>query len=188
MGPTHGHREVMENDGTQQYDSSRESCEEKIRLRHFYPSRQRLLFVHELLWSYQTMLQRDNSFARVFNVPLVSDVLAAKVARLFSEARPKVLEAYHEDVSWVDVVREGSIEVKRHDSGKYQYFLPKRRVLLEMTEFDHSLILSGIPRQLIHPRSHPSDVQAERNTLDLMAKELSSWNDIIVERKNSQYG
>ena len=188
MGPDHGHREIVENDGTQQYDSSRESCEEKIRLRHFYPSRQRLLFVRELLRSYQAMLQEDNSFARAYNVPLMSDVLAEKVVRLFSEARPKILEACHDDVSWVDIVRERSIEVKRHDSGKYQYFLPNRRVLLEISEFDHSLILSGIPRQLIHPKSHPNDVQAERNTLDLMAKELSSWNDILVKRKNSQCG
>ena len=45
------------------------------------------------------MLQRDNSFTRVFNVLLMSDILAIKVARLFSEAHLKVLEAYHKDVS-----------------------------------------------------------------------------------------
>lgn len=174
--------EILEDDN-RQYDSSLDSGEEKIRLRHFYPSRQKLLFVRELLRSYQARLDGDNSFARMFNVPLMSDVLAERIARLFSESRPKVLEACNDDINWVDVVRECLVEVKRHDNGMYQYYLPKRKALVEMSEFDHCLVLSGIPRQLVHPKSHPSDVQAERRTLELLAKEISSWNDIILNRK-----
>ncbi|KAI2756354.1 hypothetical protein DTO006G1_7994 [Penicillium roqueforti] len=174
--------EIVQDDDCQ-YDSSLDSGEEKIRLRHFYPSRQKLLFVRELLRSYQAMLDGDNSFARMFNVPLMSDVLAERITRLFSESRPKVLEACNHDINWVDVIRECLVEVKRHDNGMYQYYLPKRKALVEMSEFDHCLVLSGIPRQLVHPKSHPSDVQAERSTLELLAKEISSWNDIILNRK-----
>ncbi|KAJ6033856.1 pectate lyase superfamily protein domain-containing protein [Penicillium canescens] len=176
----HGHEnKEVEEDDNNQYDSTLGPCEEQVRLRHFYPSRQKLLFVLEILRSYQAMLHGDNSFARFFNVPLMSDVLAERIVSLFSEARPKILEACNHDINWADVVRERLFEVKRHENGKYQYYLPKRKALVEMSEFDHCLILSGIPRQLVHPKSHSSDVQAERSTLELIAKEIASWNDIL---------
>lgn len=80
--------EIVQDDDCQ-YDSSLDSGEEKIRLRHFYPSRQKLLFVRELLRSYQAMLDGENSFARMFNVPLMSDVLVERITRLFVNHAPR---------------------------------------------------------------------------------------------------
>lgn len=107
------------------------------------------------------------------------DSLAEKLTGLFSEPRPNVLESCNNDISWANIVRESSLEVRPSADGKFQYYLPNRKALLEVSEYDHHLIQSSLPRQLLHPQSHPSDVQAEKDALDLMAKEISSWGEIL---------
>lgn len=105
---------------------------------------------------------------------------------MFTDPRPKILEACGDDISWVDVVRESSPEVKCQD-GKYQYYLPQHKARVEVCQFDHHLISAGHLRQLIH-RFHKSDVQAERDALDMMGKEISSWGCILLDSESTAIG
>ncbi|KAJ5309347.1 uncharacterized protein N7443_001808 [Penicillium atrosanguineum] len=180
MESRHDNAENTCNGGDLSYNFSLGPCEERIR-RHFFDGpHQDLLLVHNFLQKLQGTAKRDYSLARFFEVPLISDALAQRMTYMFTDARPKILEACSDDVSWIDVVRESSPEVKYQD-GKYHYYLPQRKVRVEVCQFDHHLISAGHLRQLIHPRFHQIDVQTELDALNLMAKEISSWGCILLD-------
>jgi hypothetical protein len=167
------------------FHSILKSYEAQIRSRHFGSSRQRLLSVLELSQSYQTFLQGGKSLARLFHVALMSDTLAEKVVRLFSELYPRVLEVDNEScdkyIHWVDIVCDQMYESKRQDDGKYHCRLQNCKAWIEISEFDYNLILSGLPQQFVHPFSHMSDVRAEIETMRLATTEILSWNKIALE-------
>mgnify|MGYP006902573060 CR=1 FL=1 len=99
----------------------------------------------------------------------MSDTLAEKVVRLFSELHQRVLEVDNEScdkyIHWVDISCDQMYESKRQDDGKYHCRLQNCKAWIEVSEFDYNLILSGLPQQLVRPFSHMSDVRAEIETM-----------------------
>ncbi|KAJ5318289.1 hypothetical protein N7476_004709 [Penicillium atrosanguineum] len=156
----------------------------KIKSTYFATSRQTLLTALELSRAYQRILTDDHSLARHMNVPLMSDILAEKISHLFSEARPHILEIGAEeksnDITWVDVIREGSFHTE-HQNEKFRLRLRNREAVVEMTQFDYDLILSGMPWKLVHPQSHASDILAEISAIDLVASEMRIWKGIVAK-------
>jgi hypothetical protein len=136
--------------------------------------------------TYQNALQDGHSVARYMNIPLMSDVLAEKISYLSSEVRPHILESGGEDcvncISWVDVIREGPLRAEKHNE-KYRFRVQNRREVFEMTQFDFNLILSGLPRKLVHPETHTSDILAEISAIDLLASEMRAWKSASAEGK-----
>ncbi|KAJ5318611.1 hypothetical protein N7476_005031 [Penicillium atrosanguineum] len=180
MESRHDDPEITCDDGDSPNCSSLGPCEEKIRRGFFHRPYEDLLLIQNLLQELQDRVKGDHSLARFFQVPLMSDALAQRMTCLFTDARPKVLEACSNEVSWIDVVRESSPEVKYQD-GKYQYYLPQQKARVEVCHFDHHLISAGHLRLLIHPRFHQSDVQVERDVLHMMAKEISTWGCTLLD-------
>jgi hypothetical protein len=166
---------------TQTRNSVFHPCGAQIQSQYFESSRHTLLSVFELSQEYNKVLQNGGSLARHFNVPLVSDILAERVVCLFSEVRPHVLEAEDDgsgsDITWIDVVRECPSNGEWRD-GKYQIRLRNKHALIQITQFDYNLILSDIPRRLVHPRSHATDILAEMQALELMTIEMRLWNSV----------
>ena len=105
-------------DGDSVYSSSLGPCEEKIRARFFHRPHQDLLLIRKWLQELQGIVSRDHSLVRFFQVLYMSDALAQRMPCMFTDPRPKILEACSDDISWVDVVRESSPEVK-YQEGKY---------------------------------------------------------------------
>lgn len=122
------------------------------------------------------------------NMPLRSDILAEKISCLFSEARPHTLEIeeVHSGacISWIDVIREGQFDVEKQND-KCRFRLRDRKAVCEMTQFDYDLIVSGLPRKLVHPESHTSDILAEISAIDLMTSEMEVWKVISAKSKLS---
>lgn len=158
-----------------------------IKSTYFASSRQALITALELSQAYQRILKDDHSLARHMNVPLMSDILAEKISHLFSEARPRVLEIganeSSNEITWVDAIREGSFHTE-HENEKYRLRLRNREAVVEMTQFDYDLILSGMPWKLVHPQSHPSDILAEISAIDLVASEMRVWKGIVAESRS----
>ncbi|KAJ6117888.1 hypothetical protein N7523_005769 [Penicillium sp. IBT 18751x] len=128
----------------------------------------------------QAALQNETSAARVFGVRLLGDALAIKVADLLIEPQPQVIEADHavdrEKICWLDLILEPRFESYRRDEGSYHCRINKCNALVVMSAWDHDLIVTC--RQLVYTQTYLCDKLAEKNTLESMAKALSSCNDI----------
>ena len=140
----------------------------------------------------QEALQSDVSAARVFGIPLLSDALAIKVADLLSRSHPQVVEANvnleeareEDEIQWLDLIREPRFEPQCQDNGNYQCRMQKRHALVEMSAWDHDLVVTC--RQLVYTQTYLCDMLAEKETLELMAKALSSCNEIATECEDTQ--
>ena len=95
-------------DGDSVYSFSLGPCEEKIRARFFHRPHQDLLLIRKWLQELQGIVNSDHSLVRFFQVPFMSDALAQRMTYMFTDPRPKILEACSDEISWVDVVRESS--------------------------------------------------------------------------------
>ncbi|KAJ5465992.1 hypothetical protein N7530_009779 [Penicillium desertorum] len=83
-------------------------------------------------------------------------------------------------ISWVDVIREGPLQAEKHNE-KYRFRLQNRREVFETTQFDFNLIVSRLPRKLVHPETHTSDILAEISAIDLLASEVRAWKSAAAE-------
>ncbi|KUM57412.1 hypothetical protein ACN42_g9773 [Penicillium freii] len=151
---------------------------------HMDTLRLTLLSALENSKSHQNALQDGHSVARYMNIPLMCDILAEKISYLFSEVRPHILESEDKDcdncINWTDVIREGPLQAEQHNE-KYRFRLRGRREVFEMTQFDYDLILSGLPRKLVHPETHTSDILAEISAIDLLTSEMRAWKSAAAE-------
>ncbi|KAJ5808843.1 hypothetical protein N7474_010112 [Penicillium riverlandense] len=157
-------------DGERQEDNpTLRDGEGQPRLQQFDPSRQKLLAILELSRSFHAVFQGDTSIARYFKVPLMSDTVAERVAWLFNEPHPQVIESENDDcgdnITWIDIIRDHTCEPKLQSDGSYYCRLEKRGVLVKISEYDRNLIFSDDLRNLVHIKSHGSDVQAEKDTM-----------------------
>lgn len=140
----------------------------------------------------QEALQSDVSAARVFGIPLLSDALAIKVADLLSRSQPQIVEANvnleeageEEDIYWLDLIQEPHFAPQCQDDGNYQCRIQKRNALVEMSAWDHDLVVTC--RQLVYTQTYLCDMLAEKDTLEWMARALSSCNEIATECEATQ--
>ncbi|KAJ5155662.1 hypothetical protein N7492_008500 [Penicillium capsulatum] len=153
--------------------------------RSFKLSEEKLASTLELLRSYHVVLQAGVNLARLFQVPLTSDLKAPELGHLFDSLSPRVLEieqGEHDTIHWADVVRAPKYAPERQDDGKYHVRLDKSNALVELSGRDHETVMTGMPRQLIDPYSYPSDVVSEHNTVKWTMAQIALWRDIIVQR------
>lgn len=152
--------------------------------RCFKLSEEKLTSTLELLWSYQVVLRADVNLARLFQVPLTSDLKASELGHLFDSLSPRVLEIEqggYDSIHWADVVRAPGYAPERQDDGKYHVRLDKGNALVELSGRDHETVMTGMPRQLIDPYSYPSDVFSELNTVKLAMAHIAPWKNITVQ-------
>lgn len=99
-------------------------------LRHLVPPERTLRSTLELLQSYQTVLQADKNLARLFEVPLASDLKAERLQSLFTEKNPRVLEADQArcTIHWADVVLSLTYESEQQTDGNYHVRVDKGKV------------------------------------------------------------
>jgi hypothetical protein len=81
------------------------------------------------------------------------------------------------DVRWLDIVLAPTYTPERREDGYYYVQLDGRKGLIRITESDHNFIESGLPQKLINPRSYPSDVQSEEETMRLVEELLLDLNE-----------
>ena len=137
--------------------------------------------------SQQEVLQSETSLARIFGERLLSDALAIKVADLLSKSQPQILETNvhldeadeEDDIHWLDLIREPQFEPQCQDDGNYQCRIQKRNALVQMSAWDHDLIVTC--RQLAYTQTYLCDMLAEKDTLEFMARALSSCNQIASD-------
>lgn len=152
-------------------------------LAHLTLPEKRLLSILELLQSYQTVLQADMNLARLFHIPLTSDLKAEGLGSLFSKRKPHVLEADQAGctIQWADVVLSRTYESKRQSDGNHHVGVDKDRALLEMSKEDHDFIATGLPRQLIDPHSYHCDVASEIYIVKLTRPQIAPWRDLTLQ-------
>ena len=135
----------------------------------------------------QEALRSDVRTARVFGIPLLSDALAIKVAELLSRSQPQIVEANvnlaeareEDEIYWLDLIQEPHFEPQCQDNGSYHCRIQKRNALVEMSDRDHDLVVTC--RQLVYTQTYLCDMRVEKDTLELMARALSSCNEIATE-------
>lgn len=129
----------------------------------------------QLVQPYLVSLQSDTSLARYLNVGLASDRIVRRVDRLFDPICVVEYERgeFDKDIRWLDLILEPAYQPVRRENGCYYVSLDGRKGLVKVSEQDHDLILSGLPRQLIQPKSYTSDVMAEMDAVDYVYKEVS---------------
>lgn len=161
-------------------NTSAEASANQPYARAFKLSEQKLASTLDLLRSYQVVLQAGVNLARLFQVPLTSDLKASELGHLFDSLSPRVLEVEHGahgTVHWADVVRGPKYAPERQDDGKYHVRLDKGNALVELSGRDHETVMTGMPRQLIDPYSYPSDVVSELNIVKLAMAQIAPWKD-----------
>ncbi|GIJ92748.1 hypothetical protein Asppvi_002026 [Aspergillus pseudoviridinutans] len=157
-------------------------CEEKVHT-HFNTARQRLQSVLQLLRSQSAVLQSEDSLARHFHVPFASDSIAERVGVLFDELRILKDEngEFDNDIRWIDILLAPTYEPMPQEDGSYHLRLEGRKGLIKLSKLDHDLVMTGMPRQLVHLLLHPSDVLAEKETMKRVAEELSLLNELASQ-------
>ncbi|KAF7177422.1 hypothetical protein CNMCM7691_005627 [Aspergillus felis] len=153
----------------------------------FTPARQWLRSVLELSRAQVAVLRGEYSLARYFNVPFASDSIAERVENLFGELRVLKDENGELDngIRWIDVLLAPTYEPTPQEDGSLHLRLDGRKGLIKMSTSDHDLIKTGIPQQLLNPRTYESDVLAERETMKLVEQELAFLNEVASQIINT---
>ena len=112
----------------------------------------------------------------------MSDELAKGIHSMFKSPGPHILDpeklACAGNISWMDVVRETDYQAEKQPDGSYIYDLCSQGISIRLSDYQHGLLLSGLPQQLVQPWSFEKDVRAERGALRLIAREISTWNQL----------
>lgn len=152
--------------------------------RRFLMSGEKLVSTLQWLQSYQIILQADVNHARLYQVPLASDLKTQGLKALFSRHKPKVLELEQVDgaaIHWADVVRSPTYCPELQDDGHYHVRVDKGNALVELSKADHDFIVTGIPQRLIDPHSYLCDVVSEIDTVRLAMAQIAPLKDITVQ-------
>ncbi|KAJ6038420.1 uncharacterized protein N7446_005220 [Penicillium canescens] len=152
---------------------------------HFKPFQDKLSSVLQHSRSHFRALAGRESFAGFLNVPLMSDALVKTIEVMFEAARPRVLQLRNDEVNanihWLDVIKESDYQAEYKGNGIYHFHMRDRGAIVQLSAFQHNMILSGLPRKLVQPWSYEKDVQTELNTLALAAEMTSLMNELASE-------
>ncbi|KAJ5384719.1 hypothetical protein N7517_002630 [Penicillium concentricum] len=152
---------------------------------HFKPVQDQLSLVLQHSRSHYRALAGRESFAGFLNVPLISDTLVKTIEVMFGAPKPCVLQLQNDEASaninWLDVVKERNYQAEYKGNGIHHFHMRDRGVIVQLSAFQHNMILSGLPRKLVQPWSYERDVQTELNTLALTAEMTSRVNQIASE-------
>ncbi|KAJ5593599.1 hypothetical protein N7537_010503, partial [Penicillium hordei] len=152
---------------------------------HFKSFQDMLSLVLQHSRSHFRALAGRESFAGFLNVPLISDVLVKTIEGMFEAPKPCVLPLQNDEASaninWLDVVKERDYQAEYKGNGSYHFHMRDRGVIVQLSAFQHNMVLSGLPRKLIQPWSYEKDVQTELNTLALTAEMTSRMNQLASE-------
>jgi hypothetical protein len=157
---------------------------DRICTRFFEAPCKKLSSTLELLKHYETFLLGDGFLAHLFDVPLVSDAQADKLCHFFSRPEPQILEdtaTAASPVQWADIIRSPNYEPTLQDDGSYRLFLSEHNMWVKLSESDHSLMETLLPRQLVDPKSYLPDVKAEIKTTELARAQITGWQKVIFE-------
>ncbi|KAJ6101767.1 hypothetical protein N7486_004194 [Penicillium sp. IBT 16267x] len=121
------------------------------------------------------------NLARLFVIPLTSDLKEEGLGSLFSKRKPHVLEADQAGCTlhWADVALSRAYESKRKSDGIHHVRVDKGRALLEVSKEDHDFIATGLPRQLIDPHSYPCGVALEIDIAELTQSQTATIDKIV---------
>lgn len=159
----------------------------RVYWQHFQPSQDKLCSILQQSQSHLRALVGRESFAGFLNVSLMSDMLAKKTEVIFEAPRPCVLQPENGeagvDISWLDVVKEKNYQAEHKGHGIYHFHMRDRDVIVQLSTFQHNMILSGLPRKLVQPWSYEKDVQMELYSLALAAEMTSLINQTASEGK-----
>ncbi|KAJ6019978.1 hypothetical protein N7522_000053 [Penicillium canescens] len=152
---------------------------------HFKPFHDKLSSVLQRSRSHFTALAERESFAAFLSVPLISDVPVKKIEGMFETPKPRVLLLQNDEASaninWLDVVKEKNYQAEYKGNGNYHFHMLDWGVIVQLSAFQHNMILSGLPRKLVQPWSYEKDVQTELSTLALAAEMTSLENHLASE-------
>ncbi|KAI2787057.1 hypothetical protein POX_f07412 [Penicillium oxalicum] len=160
---------------------------DRIRREYFEPSRKRLQSTLELLQSHQYVSFLAPFVAPLvglFEVPLVSDVQVENLHHNFSTPQPNLLKASTgrtSPVQWADIARLHSYDPVPQEDGSYHIHIPGDKTVVKRSKFDHDMLISTIPRQMIDPMSYASDVSAEIDVIRLAMAQLALWKDLASQ-------
>ncbi|CAG7947357.1 unnamed protein product [Penicillium salamii] len=157
----------------------------RVYWQHFQLSQDKLCSILQQSQSHLRALVGRESFAGFLNVSLMSDMLAKKTEVIFEAPRPCVLQPENGeaavDISWLDVAKEKNYQAEHKGNGIYHFHMPDRDVIVQLSTFQHNMILSGLPRKLVQPWSYEKDVQMGLYSLALAAEMTSLINQTASE-------
>ncbi|KAJ6033780.1 uncharacterized protein N7446_007927 [Penicillium canescens] len=162
----------------------------RVYRQHFQPSEDMLGFVLQQSQSHLRALAGRESFAGFLNVSLMSDILVKRTEVIFDAPSPCVLQSENSEastnISWLDVVKAKNYQAEHTGNGVYHFHMRDRGVIVQLSTFQHNMLLSGLPRKLVEPWSYEKDVQMELYTLALAAEMTSHMNQLASEGKPTQ--
>ncbi|KAJ5704359.1 hypothetical protein N7536_000048 [Penicillium majusculum] len=104
---------------------------------------------------------------------------------MFEAPKPCVLQLQtgeaSANINWLDVVKERNYQAEYKGDGFYHFHMRDRGVIVQLSAFQHNMILSGLIRKLVQPWSYERDVQTELNTLALTAEMVSRMNQLASQ-------
>lgn len=152
------------------------------------PLQDQLRSILEESQNFLAQLQDSESFASTLNVSLISVDLMKRIDFIFGSESPRLLHparvSLSKPITWLDVVTESNSKVNFKGSGIYEYRLLTLDVIVELSEFQHNMILSGLPRKLISPWYYERDIQTEIHALSL-TEEATHLSDHLLFKRES---
>lgn len=166
------------------------SQEEEVRQRYFIPVEEKLHSIINQAQMYRNILCEGKSLARTLGLSLVSDELAKDIHSMLKSPSPHVIGRENAlcdgNITWLDVLYETNYQAEKQPDGTYVCHLPSQGLRIQLSDYQHGLLLSGIPQQLVQPWSFEKEVRAEVNVLRLAVQEISTWNRLASEGDHPQ--
>ena len=142
-------------------------------LEQFPPLQEKLCSALEDSQDLLTQFRRNTSLAGIFDAPMISVQLMKGVDALFGSPSPKIVQrgqnTMQKPISWPDIVTASNCKIENKEAGIFHYHLDDVEAIAELSEFQHSIVLSGLLQKLTQPWSYKRDVQTELYTLSSIA-------------------
>lgn len=142
-------------------------------LEQFQPLQEKLCSALEDSQDLLTQFRRNTSLAGIFDAPMISVQLMKGVDALFGSPSPKIVQrgqnTMQKPISWPDIVTASNCKIENKEAGIFHYHLDDVEAIAELSEFQHSIVLSGLLQKLTQPWSYKRDVQTELYTLSSIA-------------------
>jgi hypothetical protein len=151
-------------------------------LEQFQPLQERLCLALEESQVILDQINKNASLAVVHNATMISVNLMKGIDAIFGSPSPKIIQledgTMQRTITWLDVMNADRSKIEFKEAEVYHYYLHDFNATAELSDFQHNMMISGLPQKLIQPWYYKRDVQTELYTLSFTAEMVAISNQL----------
>lgn len=151
-------------------------------LEQFQPLQERLCLALKESQDILDQFEKNASLAVVYNAPMIGVNLMKGIDAIFGSPSPKIIQlengTMQRTITWLDVLNADRSKIELKEAEVYHYYLHYFNATAELSDFQHNMMISGLPQKLIQPWYYKRDVQTELYTLSFTAEMVAISNQL----------